>query len=263
MHGKRGFTLVELLVVIAVIAVLVAMLLPALRKARAAAQAVTCASNMRQVFLAEAQYATDYRGWIGASSSWNNAPDGGGWYEFLIGDLIDASFAGIPPYSLPVYLRNREVLTCPAWFPFQYQASDSNAVYGWNLDAIDLNHHYLGTMAQPMSVKPQAYFVPAGTGMRGTSKLIFASFYRARQASTGIMLTDSVKPLAANFPQVGTISVWGPVQSAANAREIHARHSQSANVLFWDGHVDRLSIHQFGAIGIHSLRDEKLKLINP
>jgi prepilin-type N-terminal cleavage/methylation domain-containing protein len=58
----RGFTLVELLVVIGIIAVLISILLPTLSRARASAQRTQCLSGLRQLHLALVMYANTYNG---------------------------------------------------------------------------------------------------------------------------------------------------------------------------------------------------------
>ena len=60
-RARRGFTLVELLVVIAIIGVLIGMLLPAVQSARESARRSSCASNMRQIGLGILDYESAHK----------------------------------------------------------------------------------------------------------------------------------------------------------------------------------------------------------
>jgi dolichol-phosphate mannosyltransferase len=72
----RGFTLMELLTVLAILSILMGILLPMLASARRAVQVTSCQSNTRQLALALQLYAQDYDGiW----PRWTNGAPGGVW----------------------------------------------------------------------------------------------------------------------------------------------------------------------------------------
>lgn len=88
---RGGFTLIEILVVIAIIAILVAILLPVLASAREKARGAACLSQYKQIGLAIHLYAQDSDG--------STPPDGG-------------SFAGLIQDCAP-YTKNNNIFNCP------------------------------------------------------------------------------------------------------------------------------------------------------
>jgi len=62
MMKKKGFTLIELMIVIAIIAILAAILVPNFLKARAQGVATACAANLKNIATAVEMYSTDNSG---------------------------------------------------------------------------------------------------------------------------------------------------------------------------------------------------------
>ena len=110
-RSRRGFTLVELLVVIGIIALLVSILLPALNKAREDAKRVRCLSNQRQLVMAYQMYYTENKGRLTSSNTPAFAPpDSLHWWSWAAaGNSLDCLSNG----KLWPYVKAYEVYKCP------------------------------------------------------------------------------------------------------------------------------------------------------
>jgi len=112
---KKAFTLIELLVVIAIIAILAAILFPVFAQAKAAAKAAANLSNLKQLALANIQYANDSDDSFPLAIQEGSVLEQQAYFLPANGVTLTTTPAGIIPWQEGVfpYTKNRDIYTTP------------------------------------------------------------------------------------------------------------------------------------------------------
>jgi len=224
-HERSGFTLVELLVVIGIIAVLIGVLLPALNKARAAANRAVCLSNIRQLGMGILMYCNNNGGWFPTCAYWAENPG----YEQYPDDWI-------------YWQANRNLDDSPIAKLLNARGERFKALLRCPADNFDGRKPRAGIVA---GQGPYLYSYGMNDGLaanvKGFSARSKITIWRAQ--SQKILLTES-------FEQYNTAAVWSA------AAELAWRHgsgrSRGANIfgepgkkmgtnvsaVFLDGHAE-------------------------
>ena len=201
---QKGFTLLELLVVIAVIAILAALLLPALSRAKSTAQAVACLNHLKQWGLATQLYVEDHADYLPREGLPNPQADHGdleptnqAWYIQLPAELNLPLYRDMPWRTNCLDPCAGTLWLCPS-NPRRCDASSKTN----NLFHYCLNEAFDGT---------------------GVNDKLDSKFSSYRNPVAIVWLFDSK-----NLPAVG------------QANFVHTNlHSQGAQFVFLDGHARR------------------------
>jgi prepilin-type N-terminal cleavage/methylation domain-containing protein/prepilin-type processing-associated H-X9-DG protein len=235
--ATKGFTLVELLVVIGIIALLISILLPSLNRARETANRVKCASNMRQIGQAILLYSNDNKGayprtlYSNGSSTCTWATGANSSDPFASGALESYNDVSAAMFLL---LRagdiTSEVFTCPSSNAQKWDyGGGTNTAQNW----VNWNGGTTGLLVNESYSYENPY--PSTTAVSNGFKLnssISAEYAVAADLNPG----DTTTHVSA-AGQVDTVTTTSSAKQMTGANSTN--HSGAGqNVLFGDGHVE-------------------------
>ena len=210
---RRGFTLVELLVVITIIGILIALLLPAVQAAREAARKMQCSNNLKQLALGMLQH-----------ENANGKFPSGGWTDGWVGDATRGFGLRQPGswvYSILPYIDELPLYQMPASDPVSQQLVWHGVVS--NQGAMNLIATPLVCMSCPTRRPPVAYPVPCFFLNPPSARAPLCSKGDYAANSGDMMLGTSIRLCSDNGPtSLAQGDQWtanpGPNQWAADAR---------------------------------------------
>lgn len=226
---QKGFSVIELLVVVATIAMLIAMLLPSLGTAREHAYSSACASNQRHVYVAFSLYADEHRDYYPFTYYW--------WRGLGQGGYLGAGEMHGGVTSAWNYRERRwAAFRCPAEKGAVFGTSDPNCkqpnphVTAWDSD---LDHC---SFAYQWSINQGRYYVGYGDTVRSRKGFHDGEIDYPGGRSKAILIMDKHKP---QWGWVGNYAEWNIDTTGGYANWAYAfRHPRkNANFLYLDGHV--------------------------
>jgi prepilin-type N-terminal cleavage/methylation domain-containing protein/prepilin-type processing-associated H-X9-DG protein len=222
-----GFTLVELLIVLAIIAILSAMLLPVLARAQATARRGACESNLRQLGVAAELYWSDNRGNCFYYASVPMIKDGMNgarwWFGWLQGTSVPEGQRAfdLSEGVLFPYLSGSDVRLCPSpvWAAPQFKPKGRDVIFSYGCN------RYLSPTKAAGLANLNRISRPADT-------VVFAD---AAQVNT---FQPPASPTHPKFEEFYYLDLQTNYVNFNNQPNGHFRHTQKANAAFVDGHVE-------------------------